>query len=187
MLGHTLDNGTSPRTRDADLLALADNIAKQTKAVVEYLRLNNHPQPTFAADAIARPETPEYAKLYGSLKQTLENLDHLVKGPKGHFRELCCQGYELAATQVALDFNFFSIVPAEGKISLAELAQQAGVDLDRTGRIVRLLATEFIFHEPIPGYIAHSPSSFLLHLDEEIRSTVHYTYVTYHRLLMGRG
>jgi hypothetical protein len=159
------------------LLGLAQKITQRTQAITDYLVANKYAQPTFAPDCINRPETIEYAKLHGDLKRTLEDLQYLVEGPKRHFRALCCQGYELAAIQVALDFNFFSIVPAQGQISLEDLAKEAGVDLDRTSRIVRLLITEFLLREPTHGYIAHSPSSYLLHSDEEIRSTLHYTYV----------
>ncbi|KAI8289638.1 O-methyltransferase [Colletotrichum sp. SAR11_57] len=157
------------------LLAVAEDIVQQTQRIVKYLNANNIEQPTFATDDTIRPETLDYAKLQGELKRSLEDLQYLVEGPKRHFRNLACQGYELAAISVALDFNFFSIVPAEGKISLEELAERAGVDLDRTTRIVRLLATESIFREPTPGYVAHNPSSYLLHKDEEIRATLHYT------------
>lgn len=174
----TQTNGSiSKATEGNDLLALAGSIVKQTQAIADYLRDNEYAQPTFAPDSIGRPETLEYAKLHSGLKGSLEDLQYLVDGPKRHFRALCCQGYELAAIQVALDFNFFGIVPADGQISLEELAKQAGIDLDRTRRIVRLLATEFIFREPTTGYVAHNPSSYLLHKDEEIRSTLHYTYV----------
>ena len=171
-------NGTVSKATDrSDLLAIADDVVRQTQAIVEYLQANKYAQSTFAPDSIGRPETLEYAKLHSGLKRSLEDLQYLVEGPKRHFRTLCCQGYELAAIQVALDFNFFGIVPAKGQISLEELAKQAGVDLDRTRRIVRLLAAEFIFQEPTPGYVAHNPSSYLLHKDEEVRSTLHYTYV----------
>ncbi|KAF2826265.1 O-methyltransferase [Ophiobolus disseminans] len=171
----TYSNGKVSKATDGNLLALADDLVKHTFAVAEYLRSNNYPQPTFAPDSVGRPETPEYVQLRSSLKKTLENLQHLVEGPKVHVRNLCCQGYEIAAIQVALDFNFFTIVPAKGQISLEQLAKQAGVDLDRTSRIIRLLATEFIFHEPSPGYIAHSTTSYLLHVDEEVRATLHYS------------
>ncbi|OCK84503.1 S-adenosyl-L-methionine-dependent methyltransferase [Lepidopterella palustris CBS 459.81] len=167
-------NGTVSKATD-DLLALADDVVRHTQAVAKYLRVNNYAQPTFAPDSISRSETPEYVKLHSSLKQSLDNLQYLVEGPKRHFRALYCQGYELAAIQVALDFNFFTIVLAEGQISLEELAKEAGVDIDRSSRIVRLLATEFIFREPTPGYVAHNLSQYLLHVDEEIRSTLHYT------------
>jgi hypothetical protein len=172
-------NGVTPSVNpdESDLLALADQVTRQTKTIADYLAAHKHAQPTFATDCIDRPESIEYAKLHSALKRSLEDLQYLVEGPKRHFRTLCCQGYELAAIQVALDFNFFAIVPAKGHISLEDLAKQAGLDLDRTRRIVRLLATEFIFREPSPGYVAHNPSSYLLHTDEEIRSTLHYTYV----------
>jgi len=170
-----------------DLLQLADNVVKQTQAVAEYLQTHNHAKPTFAPDSIGRPETPEYVQLLSRLRQTMENLQYLVEGPKRHFRELCCQGYEIAALQVAIEFNFFTIVPSEGRISLEELAKKAGVDLDRTSRVIRLLTTEFIFSEPTPGYVSHNPSSYLLHMDDEIRSTVGYTYVTLRRSLLSRA
>jgi hypothetical protein len=164
-------------TGKSDLLAIADEVVRQTQAIAEYLRANQYAQPTFAPECVDRPETLNYAKLHGGLKRSLEALQYLVEGPKRHFRALCCQGYELAAIQVALDFNFFSFVPAEGQISLDELAAQAGIDLDRTRRIVLLLTTEFLFREPTPGYVAHSTCSYFLHQDEEVRSTLHYTYV----------
>lgn len=157
------------------MLALAEEITRRTQDITEYLRANEYSQPTLSADSIERPETVEYTMLYGKLQRSLEDLQYLAGGPKRHFRSLCCQGYETAAIQVALEFNFFRIVPPEGQISIEELAEKAGVDVDRTRRIVRLLVTEFIFQEPTPGRIAHNPSSFLLHVDEEICSTLHYT------------
>ncbi|KAH6883220.1 S-adenosyl-L-methionine-dependent methyltransferase [Alternaria rosae] len=166
---------SAPNTEPVDLLALAQRVTQHTQAIKDYLVANKYASPTFASDCIDRPETIEYAELHGNLKRSLEDLQYLVEGPKRHFRTLCCQGYELAAIQVALDFNFFSIVPAHGNILLEDLAKYAGVDLDRTSRIVRLLITESIFREPTHGYVAHSPSSYFLHHDEEIRSTVHYT------------
>lgn len=165
------------RVNRASMLALAEDITQKTKDITEYLQANGYSQPTFSANSVGYPDTVEYAVLYGKLKRSLEDLNYLVEGPKRHFRELCYQGYELAAIQVALEFGFFEIVPCEGQISIEALAETAGVDFDRTCRIVRLLVTEFIFQEPAPGFIAHNPSSHLLHVDEEVRSTLHYTYV----------
>ncbi|KAH8728602.1 O-methyltransferase-domain-containing protein [Phaeosphaeriaceae sp. PMI808] len=171
-----ITNGNGPQANSKfTLLGLAEQVSQHTQAINDYLNAHNYAQPTFAADSIDRPDTIEYTKLHSNLKRSLENLQYLVEGPKKHFRALCCQGYELAAVQVALDFNFFGIVPAQGQISLEALAKQSGVDLDRTRRIVRLLITVFLFRESTPGFVAHNPSSYLLHNDEEIRSTLHYT------------
>lgn len=170
----TLSNGATNGIGKNELLALAQQIQRQTADITEYLHAQDHPLPTFAQDSISRPETLEYASLHGRLATSLENLAYLTGGPKRHFRSLCCQGYELAAVQVALDFDFFNIVPSNGQIAVQDLASKAGLDLDRARRIISLLATEFIFCEPAPGFVCHSPSSYLLQSDEEIRSTLHY-------------
>ena len=73
---------------------------------------------------------------------------------RNHF----ARGWELGAMQVALDFEFFSNVPAEGEI-LYE---------DRTRRTVRLLITQRVFEEKYPGFISHSSISAALQ-DEELR------------------
>ncbi|CEJ86575.1 Putative O-methyltransferase [[Torrubiella] hemipterigena] len=157
------------------LLALANDIRDKTRAITDYLEANSLTEPTFSTESVARPETLDYARLQGDLQRAVEDLQYLVEGPKRHLRALCCQGYELAAIQVALEFNFFELVPSSGQISFQELSKLAGVDLDRTSRIVRLLLTESVFKEPTPGHVSHNQTSYLLHTDQEIRSTVHYT------------
>lgn len=83
-------------------------------------------------------------------------------------------GYDLAAFQIALDFDFFALVPAEGEISLEELVNKAGLDRDRTSRVVRLLITHRFFQEHKPGFISHN-SFFIALQDEELRALVHYS------------
>lgn len=63
----------------------------------------------------------------------LEDLQLLVSGPPTFYRHFLVTGYEVAAFQIALDFDFFVLVPADGSISLEELAKKAGLDMDRTG------------------------------------------------------
>jgi hypothetical protein len=81
----------------------------------------------------------------------------------------------LGAFQVALDFKFFHLIPAEGDMTLEDLAKQAGLDVDRTGRVVRQLMTYRIFEEHRPRVISHSSTSLLLQQDDELRSVVHYS------------
>ncbi|KAI4289202.1 MAG: hypothetical protein L6R35_001528 [Caloplaca aegaea] len=165
-------NGVAGKT---DLLSLANNIVRQTQAVTEYLETNNYPTPTFAAGSSEPPETPEYQALYNSLKTSLEDLQSLVDGPRKHLRTFSCLGYDLAAYQVALEFELFTLVPADGEISLEDLAQKAGLDVDRVSRVVRILITHRFFQESRPGVISHSSSSYILCKDEELRCAVHYT------------
>ncbi|ORY04449.1 S-adenosyl-L-methionine-dependent methyltransferase [Clohesyomyces aquaticus] len=157
------------------LLALADDIAAKTKHIVETLKANELPEPTFAADSHNLPPDPEYTELYSSLKASLEDLQHLVGGPRRFWRAFCVEGYDLAAVQVALDFEFFKLVPPEGEIALPDLANKAGLDLDRTSRTIRLIITHGIFQESKPGFVSHNSTSYALYKDEELRCTVHYS------------
>ena len=165
-------NGAAVET---DLLTLADKIVRQTQSITEYLQANHYAAPTFAAGSSEPPETPEYQALHSSLKTSLEDLQRLVDGPRKHLRTFCCLGYDLAAYQVALEFDFFNLVPADGEILLEDLAQKAGLDVDRVSRVMRMLITHRFFQENRPGVISHTSSSYILCKDEELRCAVHYT------------
>ena len=82
-------------------------------------------------------------------------------------------GYDLAAFQITLDFDFFSIVPVDGEILFEELANIAGLDQDQTSRVLCLLVTHRFFQERRPGFILHNSFSIALQ-DEELQALVHY-------------
>jgi hypothetical protein len=158
-----------------DLVTLADTVASQTRSIAEYLQSNNIPQPTFEAGSATLPNTAEYVALYNGLKTALQDLERLVDGPKRWLRSFVCQGYDLAAFQVAFELDLFGLVPAASEISMADLASAAGLDLDRTARILRMLITHRIFQEPRPGYVAHSAASLTVHNDEDLKCAGAYT------------
>ncbi|RYP51840.1 hypothetical protein DL768_002916 [Monosporascus sp. mg162] len=166
-------NGSTQGT--PNLLALADNIAKKTKAISEYLEANDLATPSFAANSSEPPETPEYIALYDSLKTSLEYLGRLVDGPRRWLRSFVSQINDLAAFQVAFELNFFSLVPAEDEISIHDLAQKIGLDADRIARIMRMLVTHGVFREHKPGFISHSAASMILRNDEDLRCAGLYT------------
>ena len=155
------------------ILGLAQSILEQTQEVTKYLQASNLVAPTFALDSQDPPDTPEYRRLHATLKASLEDLQRLIDGPRKWLRYFCFTGYDLGALQVALDFEFFDLVPTRGEITLEDLAKKAGLDVDRTGRIVRQLMTYRIFDERRPRVISHSSTSLLMQQDEELRSIVH--------------
>ncbi|KAI0394194.1 S-adenosyl-L-methionine-dependent methyltransferase [Xylariaceae sp. FL0594] len=166
---------SAPKLQGASILALAEDVLEQAKAITKYYQSNNLAAPTFAVDSSAPPTTPEYQVLQSSLKTTIEDLQRLVEGPRKYLRSLAAQTYDLTCFQIALDFGFFTIVPATGAISLKDVAEKANLDLDRTSRVIRMLITFRFFEEVTPGFVSHSSSSIVLLEDEELRATVHYT------------
>lgn len=162
-------------TGNASILILAENILENTKKLAKYLESSNVALPTFSATAEELPIAPDFQKLQTSLRAQLEDLQLLVDGPPRFYRHFLVQGYEIAAFQIALDFDFFTLVPSEGDISLEDLASKAKLDKDRTGRVIRLLITQRFFEENRPGFFSHNSFSIALQRDDEMRSMVHYS------------
>ncbi|KAL8906782.1 MAG: hypothetical protein Q9171_006131 [Xanthocarpia ochracea] len=159
----------------SSILALAKSILELTQDMTEYLQANNLTAPTFALDSQDPPDTPEYRRLHATLKTSLEDLSRLIDGPRKWLRAFCCTGYDLGALQVALDFEFFQLIPAHGELTIEDLARKSGLDTDRAGRIVRQLMTYRFFEELRPRVISHSSTSLVMQQDEELRSVVHYS------------
>ncbi|KAI1177723.1 S-adenosyl-L-methionine-dependent methyltransferase [Nemania sp. FL0916] len=166
----------SGSSEDVSMLMLAEDVLEQTKAVTQYLKHNGFAAPTFSPNSNLPPVTDEYMQLQNRLRSTIDDLQQLIDGPRRFLRSITTMGYDIAAFQIALDFNFFTLVPREGHISLEDLAQRGGLDLDRTSRVVRMLTTYRVFEEKSPGLISHSLNSLVLLEDEELRCTVHYSF-----------
>lgn len=162
-------------SQDTSILRLAESILENTKEVTKYLQTCHVALPTFSSTAEELPTTPDFQQLQARLKTQLEDLQLLIDGPRTFYRHFLMRGYENAAFQIALDFDFFALVPSEGDIALEELARKAGLDQDRAGRVIRLLITYRFFQESRPGFFAHNSFSIALQRDEEIRSMVHYS------------
>ncbi|KAM3427269.1 hypothetical protein NHJ13734_009047 [Beauveria thailandica] len=158
-----------------NLVALAKNISQKTAAIVEYLEANGLSQPSFDVSSPDTPNTAEYVAIYDSLQQSLDDLSMLVAGPNKFLRTFVCQANDLAALQVAFEFKLFHLVPAQGHVSFHNLAFAAGLDIDRTARIMRMLMTQRIFTEKRPGYVSHSAMSWMIAKDPEIHCAGHYT------------
>ncbi|KAI0199506.1 O-methyltransferase [Astrocystis sublimbata] len=147
---------------------------KQTETIDSYLRSSGYGQPSFDAATDGPPDTAEYTVLRGALASTLDELKCLVDGPKRYMRSLLMTGNDLAAFQVAFEFNFFQLVPLDTGIDVDTLAVKTGVDVDRATRVLRMLATHHVFLESRPGYFSHTAASALFHRDEALRCSGSY-------------
>lgn len=170
-----MDSPVRGATPSTSMLALAHNILKLTEDMTQYFQANSLVAPTFALDSPDPPETEGYRRLHAGLKESLEDLQRLIDGPRKWLRYFGCTCYDLGAFQIALDFHFFELVPAYGSITLDELAAKAGLDVDRTARVIRQLMTYRVFEELQPKVFSHSSTSLVMHQDIELRSVVHCT------------
>ena len=165
----------SSDTDELSIIRLAEGILQNTREVTRYLQVSGVALPTFSPTAEKLPTTADFQKLQARLRTQLEDLKLLVDGPPTFYRHFLMRGYEIAAFQIALDFEFFTLVPAEGDIGLEDLARKAGLDQDRTGRVLRLLITHHFFQESRPGFFSHNSFSIALQKDDEMRPMVHYS------------
>ena len=146
-------------------LALAKELVDLTAAAAQEVQQNGSAQFDFSVDATGRPTTERYADLTAKINTAALDLVRLISGPKVIYRHLFVSHYDLAAYQVALEFDFFNLVPLDGTLSVTALAEKAGMDSDRTERILRTLATQRVFKEvPVQGGTAfeHTAASALI-------------------------
>jgi len=64
--------------------------------------------------------------------------------------------------QAVYHFRIPHAVPLDGDISFKDLADKCGVDGQQMARLIRHAMTFHVFHEPRPGYVAHTADSRLL-------------------------
>ncbi|TGJ87886.1 hypothetical protein E0Z10_g869 [Xylaria hypoxylon] len=101
------------------------------------------------------------------LANAARELQALVQSPGQQLNLLAFAYHDIASVGVLLEFNIPELVPLEGAISLGELAAKVGLLEDKLARIVRYTITNFVFYEPEPNYIAHTPLSAALVRDPQ--------------------
>ncbi|KAL8656995.1 MAG: hypothetical protein Q9226_002366 [Calogaya cf. arnoldii] len=158
----------------SQLLKLAEDIHNKTYQIVKTLRDRSQSEPNFESDSPIidpRIETlADYEELKNAVNEAANDLLLLINGPKTFLRTFLTTHYELAAYQAAIEFKFFENVPRTGSIHVGKLAQTVGMDEDRTGRFLRLLATQRVFKEVKEDYFAHTAASMALAIDPEVNS-----------------
>lgn len=156
------------------LLELAKEVQQLTTQIVADLTEKKVPEPSFAIDSDTIPETPEQIKLRDSLNDAARDLLRLVNGPRNDARTFVCYLYDLAAWQVACEFNFFEAIPENGTATTKEIAEKAGMDEDRVGRFLRMLSSDRVFEEVEPDVFKHTSRSVLYLKDKQWRDVMAY-------------
>lgn len=72
------------------------------------------------------------------------------------------QATNAAAISVIDGFNISERVPLDGQVSYEELSTAVGIPRTDLKSILRMAMTDFVFHEPSPGFVAHTAASRVL-------------------------
>lgn len=156
------------------LLQLAQEIQELTGRLVGHLSDVGSKEPDFTAGSTEVPSDAEYNALRDQLSDATADLAQLVKGPKTHLRDYFSSHHELAAFQVAFDFDFFTACPRDGTIKVGELAQRTGLDEELIQRVMRLLCLHHIFEEASEGCYTHTHGSITLAENDGLRAAAAY-------------
>ena len=163
--------------QQSTLLELAKEVQNLTTKIVNDLTEKEIPEPSFAIDSESIPESPEQIDLRARLNDNARDLLRLVNGPRNDARTFVCYLYDLAAWQVACEFNFFEAIPENGSATLKEIAEKAGMDEDRVGRFLRMLSSDRVFEETEKDVFRHTSRSVLYLKDKQWRDVMHYQWV----------
>lgn len=155
----------------SELLRLANRVSFLTREIHYCLEETSQPEPSFTANSHEVSTTSKYDDLAASLNDVTEDLLLLINGPKITLRSRLGQHYDLAAYQTALEFDFFDLIPIDGQKTIDEVSQEAGLDRDRVGRVLRFLATRRVFRECQENVFEHTSISALISRDRILRDT----------------
>ncbi|KAI1738211.1 S-adenosyl-L-methionine-dependent methyltransferase [Xylaria scruposa] len=134
---------------------LSSIVSRNATALSQKIERQNTSSPTI--QSIDSPTLSEIDSVAAAeLANAARELQALVQSPRQQLNLLAFSLFDSISVGTLLEFNILELVPLEGTISLSELAAKAGLLEDKLTRIVRYAITIFVFHEPKPGYIAHT-------------------------------
>ncbi|KAJ9657495.1 hypothetical protein H2198_004256 [Neophaeococcomyces mojaviensis] len=159
------------------VIDIASQIQVNAAIVDNYLRSNSLPPLSLAEDAFPFfpgtgptaidpfPSVPtEVAEARRSLRDSCELLLHLASTPAEvlFWNIACSHHHSGACLQYVYHFSLADAVPLKDQISFSDLANKTGVDERQCTRILRMLMTQHVFYEPVPGHVSHTAMSKLL-------------------------
>ncbi|KAI0015851.1 S-adenosyl-L-methionine-dependent methyltransferase [Xylariomycetidae sp. FL0641] len=146
---------------------LSARIAANTAKVNEYLATHDLPRPGFDLDAppksLIPPTEPEIAQA---------RQDPML-GPREHLTSF--RHNELIDQHAIARFRLAEAFPLGGETTFAELAAESGLNEVHVRKLLRFAMTQHIFHEPRPGFVAHTAASHLLAEDKGLYNWIRFS------------
>lgn len=131
-----------------DLTALADAVLAAT---------------TDLKQALAEPDTPESTieSRSDAFSTATTALNTALNGPASKLYDIAMSQFDLLALDFFLDYRIVEHLSLDAGVALADIAEKIGVDENRTGRLLRHLATHGLLREHV-GVFYLTPDSVVL-------------------------
>ncbi|KAI0190623.1 putative O-methyltransferase [Xylaria flabelliformis] len=154
------------------ILKKAQEVLVQAERLVKYLEDHGLSEPDFTINSAAHPVSREFDDIRIGITEAARDTILLANGPMNWLRTFFCHHHDLGAWQTALRFKYFNIVPLESSMSVKEIAEKAGMDEDRLGRVMKLLASQQCFQEVDENVYRHTALSAFIAREETIEAAI---------------
>ncbi|KAK4168692.1 S-adenosyl-L-methionine-dependent methyltransferase [Cladorrhinum sp. PSN259] len=170
----SLNGAASEPQSTSRMIALAQQITKDTEKLEAYMKENNLPLPSFEVDSPADfPKLPdEVSQSRKRIINATKELGLLAHGPRESVRWGIWDFLDVMALQAVNHYGIAKLFPADSTITFAELQNKTTLDPINLARLVRMAMTNGIFREPSPGVIAHTAASRVLAEDDDLQAWV---------------
>lgn len=152
-------------------------LAEELHRLADFLASNaiqdREKEPSLAPDsssALWTNSTPSVVTAKSAFKEALSEIDILVNGPLDYIRDWLGAHIDLASLHTMLDFKVIDAIPMKGSISLSALASKTGLNQQKLGRMLRLLACQRFTTEVADDEFSHTVVSATLVQDPELRA-----------------
>ncbi|KAH9844670.1 Hydroxyindole O-methyltransferase [Teratosphaeria destructans] len=141
----------------------AESIGQNLSILDDYYHGACQAPPSFqacsAADVLPKDAPLEVKEARASaMDQSLEVFE-VLSGPTKVLSNLTIAYQTIAALRWLCHFNVLRLVPEQGSITFAELAQRANVSEAALKTVARMAMTAHLLHEPEPETLAHTAAS----------------------------
>ncbi|KAB5575394.1 putative O-methyltransferase, partial [Coniochaeta sp. 2T2.1] len=153
--------------------SLTQALTKDVRYLTGYLDDKGYPRPSFERDTPTTVLGNDASQDAQSARERIMShalqLYHLAAGPSEYLATLQTGYHYIAALQWLCHVKIFDLVPLEGTIDYASLADKAGVPTARLKGILRMAMTSQLFTEVADQQVAHTATSAWLRTNQNSR------------------
>ncbi|KAJ5655731.1 hypothetical protein N7507_007681 [Penicillium longicatenatum] len=137
------------------LQAQSDQLGAAIKSYIKYQRdMKSSDQLRANSEA-----NKELNKAKTVIHASMVKIKALLGGPVELIQDLARQVEVLACLKWLAEYQILACIPADGGMSMQDLADLAGVPQIQLHRVIRLMCTSGFLQEPLPNYVSHTPLS----------------------------